>query len=474
MHRLRRWSLYLALALALAAPSLAAEPTSRVEMVACPWSSTPEKLRCGYLIAPQSRLKPEGPTVKVFFSVVPSSAPPAAADPIVILPGGPGALFNPPVDYVMAGLTELGRRRDIILVDQRGVGRSEPRLWCDNSEVRRRDSQCLAQLKERGVEPAAFNSEETAHDLRDLRRALQLERWNPMGASYASRVVLRLMQIDPDGTRAAVIMAPLPLAPSLSRPDNADQRRAAWRRLVAECAADPVCARHGDLGEKLEVVAAALKGEHAPPALPPELFAQWRRLDRQHGGIEAALIRRLDWPDELPRLPRAVSDLFAFLNGRTVLDRARLDAIYAGETTEGEAARIPPIDRSYIGAVIRCREDVLPARAANGQGPAPSLGPGSVCSLFAAAPALNEPQAQPRPLLILTGAYDVRTPTAWSDEIAAQHPGAIVARMGDTGHGVSYRHPCGNALMTAFIANPGAPLDLGCVAQHARPKFEAP
>ncbi len=457
-------------------PASSAEPAAdvapRVEMAACPWPAMPERPRCGYLIADQSRLRVGGPKIKVFFSIVPSLAHAPAADPIVVLPGGPGALFNPPVDYVMSGLAELRKQRDVILVDQRGVGRSEPHLWCANGG--RRESNCLARLKERGIDPADFNTEETAHDLRDLRRALKHERWNAMGASYAGRVVLRLMQIDPQGTRAAVVMAPLPLAPSLARPDNAEQRRTAWRRLVAECTADARCARQGDIGEKLRAIATALKSEQAPASIPPDLFAQWRRLDRHHGGIEAALIRRLDWPDELPRLPRAVGELFEFLNGKIVLDRARLDAIYAGETKAGDGARIPPIDRSFIGAIVRCREDVLPARAAAEQGNGPTLGPGNICSFFASAPVKDEPPAQPPPLLIQTGAYDVRTPTAWSDEIAAQVPGSILARMGDTGHGVSYRHPCGNALMTAFIADPGAPLDLGCVAKHARPSFAAP
>src|SRR6185295_14996650 len=147
-------------------------------------------------------------------------------DPIVVVPGGPGALFNPPVDYVMDGLAVLRRQREVIIIDQRGVGRSTPRLVCENEPEtdgsapprRMGSADCLARLKARGVDVAAFSTEETARDLLDLRRALKLDAWNPMGASYGSRVVLRLAQIDPTGSRASVVMAALPLAPSLARP----------------------------------------------------------------------------------------------------------------------------------------------------------------------------------------------------------------------------------------------------------------
>ena len=65
-------------------------------------------------------------------------------------------------------------------------------------------------------------------------------------------------------------------------------------------------------------------------------------------------------------------------------------------------------------------------------------------------------------------------PTVLPDglEIAAALPGAVLVRLGDIGHDLSYRHPCANALMTAFVTAPGAPLDLACALDHRRPKFE--
>lgn len=470
-----------ALAASLAiAPALAQDqggaPLPRLEWRDCPWTeAAPAEARCGDLVVAQSRAAPGGPEVRVFFAIYRRTGGDAPLpDPVVIVPGGPGALFNPPVAYVMDGLAALRRQREIIVIDQRGVGRSRPRLVCeaepadDGAAPPRRPSSrdCLARLKAHGIDPAAFNTEETARDLFDLRRVLGFDAWNPMGASYGSRVVLRLAQIDPAGTRAAVIMASLPLAPALARADNAQFRRALLSRLFQDCAAEPACAAaFGDLAAKFARIQALLKNGAPVRDEGKDALDHVLAVERRTGGIAAALIRRLDWAEELPHLPRAIADLHDFLAGATLISRVRIDAIYGLAMPR----RLPPIDNTLIFATTRCPEDVLPAVPAGER-----QGRRDACSAFAPAPVPDTPPQKSPPLLILTGAYDIRTLTDWSDEIARRFPGAIVARFGDAGHDVSYRHPCGNALMNAFVADPVAKLDLACIAQHARPKFEVP
>lgn len=448
----------------------------RVEWRDCPWTQAAgNEARCGDLVVKQSRVKADSPEVRVFFAIyrrTGSEAP--LADPIVIVPGGPGALFNPPVEYVMNGLATLRRRREVIIIDQRGVGRSRPRLVCENEPAsdgappRRVSSfDCLQRLKARGIDPAAFSTEETARDLKDLRIALKLSAWNPIGASYGSRVVQRLAQIDNLGSRATVAMAALPLAPSLARPDNALFRRALLSRLFQDCAAEPACAAaYGDLAAKFAEIQALLKNgaqRRAGPEAKDEI-EHLAAVERRSGGIAAALIRRLDSGEELPHLPRAIFDLHAFLAGGKPITRARIDAIYG----QNAPRRLPPIDGTLIFVTTRCPEDVLPHE------PAKQRGRHDACAAFESAPVRDTPPGLAPRLLVITGAYDIRTLSGWADEIANSFAGAIVARFGDAGHDVSYRHPCGNALMNAFVADPAAKLDLSCVAQHARPKFEVP
>lgn len=470
--------LILAAFLAGVSPLLARAEAPAIEWRECPWTRTAGmEARCGHLVVPQSRKQPDGPRVRVFFSIYGHTGPEAPLpDPIVVVPGGPGALFNPPVAYVMDGLAPLRRRRDVIVIDQRGVGRSTPRLVCtqepadDGAAPPRRmgSSECLARLKARGIDIAAFTTEETARDLLDLRRALKLSAWNPVGASYGSRVVLRLAQIDPGGSRATVAMAALPLAPSLARPENALVRRALLARLFQDCAAEAQCAAaFGDLAAKFAEIQALLKpgaARRAPQNAKDELD-RLAAVERHTGGIAAALIRRLDSGAELPHIPRAIHDLYGFLAAGKPITRARIDAIYGLSSS----STLPPIDATLIFVTTRCPEDVLPS-AAHGE----RRSPRDACAAFAPAPVPDTPPGLSPRVLVITGAYDIRTLTGWADEIAKNFAGSTVARLGDAGHDVSYRHSCGNALMTAFVEDPAATPDLGCVAQHARPKFEVP
>ncbi len=471
-------TLILSAMLAGFSPVLARAEAPAIEWRDCPWTQAAgAEARCGHLVVPQSRQKPDGPRARVFFAIYkPTGTEAKLPDPIVLVPGGPGALFNPPVAYVMEGLAPLRLRREVIVIDQRGVGRSTPRLVCaqepadDGAAPPRRmgSSECLARLRSRGIDIAAFSTEETARDLLDLRRALKLSAWNPVGASYGSRVVLRLAQIDPAGSRATVAMAALPLAPSLARPENALVRRALLARLFQDCAAEAACAAaYGDLAARFAEIQTLLKpgaALRAPPNAKDELD-YLAAVERHTGGIAPALIRRLDSGAELPHIPRAIHDLHGFLAAGKPITRARIDAIYG----RSSRSTLPPIDSTLIFVTTRCPEDVLPSAS-----PGERRGPRDACAAFAPAPVPDTPPGLAPRLLVITGAYDIRTLTGWADEIGKAFTGSIVARFGDAGHDVSYRHACGNALMTAFVDDPAAKLDLNCVAQHARPKFEVP
>jgi hypothetical protein len=238
--------------------------------------------------------------------------------------------------------------------------------------------------------------------------------------------------------------------------------------MFQDCAAEAECAAaYGDLAAKFAEIQTLLKAgadKRAPAGAAAELD-RLAAVERRTGGIGAALIRRLDSGEQLPHIPRAIHDLHAFLAGGKPITRARIDEIY-GLTTP---YRLPPIDSTLIFVTTRCPEDVLPSAR-----PGERRGPRDACAAFASAPVPDTPPGLAPRVLVITGAYDMRTLTGWADEIGKAFTGSIVARFGDAGHDVSYRHPCGNALMTAFVNDPAAQLDLGCVARHARPKFEVP
>ena len=94
---------------------------------------------CGFIRVPQDRSRPRGRMIKVAAAVVHSTAAQVAAEPILVLPGGPSAGsisdFYYPYYFKHAA---WAKDHDLVFVDTRGTGTSSPRLGCpevDRAEV---------------------------------------------------------------------------------------------------------------------------------------------------------------------------------------------------------------------------------------------------------------------------------------------------------------------------------------------------
>ncbi|MFL5659649.1 MAG: hypothetical protein ACJ8CB_36395 [Ktedonobacteraceae bacterium] len=88
---------------------------------------------------PEDRSLPKSPTIRLAVAIfkTPSSQP--DPDPVLLLSGGPGlaSLETTGPRFNAGNLAYLTQNRDLILLDQRGVGYSQPSLRClDNETVR--------------------------------------------------------------------------------------------------------------------------------------------------------------------------------------------------------------------------------------------------------------------------------------------------------------------------------------------------
>ena len=86
-----------------------------------------DTLDCGYLIVPEDRSDPGGQTIALAVAILHS--PDALPDPLIYLAGGPGGSALTEADAWTN--SPFRAERDIILIDQRGTGYSEPTLDCD-------------------------------------------------------------------------------------------------------------------------------------------------------------------------------------------------------------------------------------------------------------------------------------------------------------------------------------------------------
>jgi pimeloyl-ACP methyl ester carboxylesterase len=97
-------------------------------MEPCPIPDTEEEARCGTYTVYENRALGSGRTIDINIIVIPARSESPRPDPIVPLSGGPGGAAT--TGARGWSRSSFRRERDIVLVDQRGTGRSNP-LYCE-------------------------------------------------------------------------------------------------------------------------------------------------------------------------------------------------------------------------------------------------------------------------------------------------------------------------------------------------------
>ncbi len=200
--------------------------------------------RCGSLAVPEDRDRPEGRQIRLRVVVLPSRAEKPLRDAFTYLAGGPGGAAT---DHVSAAASIWGdvlARRDIVLVDQRGTGGSNP-LDCplpttppETDEARRayvRD--CLAGLD---ADPTRYGTSQAADDLEAARKALGYRSLNVYGTSYGATVAQVFVNRHSRSVRTLVLDGGTLLdIPFYER--YAANGAAALEQVRRRCAADRAC-----------------------------------------------------------------------------------------------------------------------------------------------------------------------------------------------------------------------------------------
>ena len=182
----------------------------------------------GYLRVPESRRRASQATIRIaFYQLRSTSSSPAA--PVFVLPGGPGMSWIETInrvadspqaftqgqiefvrDHFFVDLPAIG---DVVIIDQRGAGLSEPRLRCagqrveTNTDTRvlddyrsitvNRAKQCLVDIHKRGIDWQSYNILEMTDDVNDLRRALGYRKINVFAGSFGSQWTFALLKQHP-------------------------------------------------------------------------------------------------------------------------------------------------------------------------------------------------------------------------------------------------------------------------------------
>ena len=208
-------------------------------------------LRCGTIEVPEDHGDPESRRIALNVVVAPGEGPTPDPDPLFILSGGPGQGAAAIAPFLLQGRTPEFASRDVVLIDQRGTGSSNP-FDCPVAEVPTDHfgrilgsdeslSVCLRDVESR-ARPALYTTTQTAHDHDVVRQVLGYDQINLSGASYGTRLALEYTRRYPDRVRTVSLagVAPVDFRVPL---EYARLSQQALDRLFADCRADNACNR---------------------------------------------------------------------------------------------------------------------------------------------------------------------------------------------------------------------------------------
>ena len=468
-------AVFATLALAGCARTQASRAIDRLQP--CTGYDVPVDAYCGTLKVYENRATKQGRQIDLNIVVLPALSNDAKPDPFFFLAGGPGQgaakMAKPIRDLFRQVLTE----RDIVLVDQRGTGKSNPLDCIDPNDSLKalaepetapldRLKKCLAGYD---ADLRLYTTDIAMDDLDDVRAFLGYDQINVYGGSYGTRAGLVYMRRHGDRVRAAVLDGVAPTNMRLPLFFARDSQQA-LDKLIADCTSDSSCnAAYPNLGARVRALLERL--EKNPPLVP---VVHPRTGERGEIRMTARIVANIMVATLYQ--PIAASLIPALVERAEANDFQGILALGAqGDPTDPNMS--VGMQLSVICAEDGPRltpEDVKKESAGSLFGPYVMRLQQEACGFWPRGevdPSFYEPVQSPIPTLILSGAIDPVTPPVWGESIAKTLPNSRHLVFPGTGH-TAGGTGCGRRLIKAFIdAGTAANLDTSCVNAVTRPPY---
>lgn len=430
----------------------------------CADQSLAKIARCGSVEVPENRALTDGRRIRLNVIVLKATAPKPHLPPLFDIDGGPGLAVTKNAGFYAADGAAYRARRDIVMIDQRGTGLSNP-LACPELGTPQTVYQpmfptdavarCRKSLEAK-ADLTRYLTHDAVADLDAVRAALGHERIDLSGLSYGSTVALRYLGTHPTRVRAAVLMG---VAPPTAMPpaSHATAGERAIRLLFAECEADPACARAFDPAADFERALAMLR--RGKDKLSPEIFAERLRSMM----YQPATARHIPWIVNRA----AAGDLAPF---------------YEATRPRGPS---PFFDGMFLS--VTCSEGLalMDFGAATKAARATRFGDYRLRRQRAACAAWNVGKAAPdflapvnttAAVLLISGGLDPVTPPEWAEAVARSLPRArhlIIPASGHIFDGLSGIDTCFDPLLLKFLDTADlAALDPACLTTMRAPPFK--
>ena len=419
---------------------------------------------------------PRGRKINLHIAWIPASEEATnEPDPVFMLAGGPGQAATESYPQVAPAFGEVLKKRNVILVDQRGTGASNP-LMCEEpddaadaaiaalpaadkaAKAREFAAHCRDVLSKK-ADLRFYTTTDAVRDLESVRRAIGAPSINLVGVSYGTRVAQQYAMRHPATTRTIVLDSVAPNSLILGN-DFARNLEQALDLQFGQCGKVPACAKAlGDPRSRLDALMSQLRRD--PPLVRyRDAATNQMREERLLPEHVAGLMRMYAYaPLASSLLPLQLKEASEGRYDGLMAMAKMLDSAMAGQMMFG------------MQLSVICSEDAYGLKD-NPDDAATLLGNqfadylGAQCQAWpkGAMPADFHAALHTRvPALLMSGEFDPVTPPRYGEEVARHLPNARHLIVRGQGHNV-IGAGCMPKLFSQFIDTADAKkLDAKCL-----------
>ena len=474
----KRGMYFLIIGSALLSSSLEARKLGQLDFHACSLpvlqTSMTVSAQCATMKVPENPAQPKGRQIELALAWIPAKGE-AEPDPVFMIAGGPGQSALESYPSLHPVFFDVIKKRNIVLVDQRGTGKSNALVCKDvtgksavgeNEAIASLDlnkaklfaKNCADQLSKR-ADPRFYSTGYAIGDLDLVRSKIGADKINLYGISYGTRVAQQYAKRYPQHVRTIVLDGVAPNSLVLGT-EHAINLEAALNLQFARCTADKVCReRFGNPRQKLDALRTQL--EKAPIIVnyndPMTGEAKQDKLDL--GGMATVARMYAYSPLTASMLPLlltqasqgnagpllAQAEMMNQTLGDAIMHGMQLSVICSEDASELKTD--PATAKTLIGnsmiSYLKAQCEVWPYAKRDA--------------------GFREPLKSNVPVLLLSGEFDPVTPPRYGDSVAKYLPNSRHLVFKGQGHNVM-PVGCGPKIFARFIDSANAKtLDTKCL-----------
>ncbi len=445
----------------------------------------------GYLEVLENRAKPNGKRIRLPVYIFKSKSPSPQKDPVLYTVGGPGYTTMTSAPY--ANYYRYLADRDLIFFEQRGTTYAQPHLSCEEWAKAQKAAAypaitaaqkakllaaateaCRDRLEAEDIDLNSYHTNAIAADIEDLRKALQIEKWNLLSLSYSTKIAQVLMRDYPAGIRSIVMDSPLPLAVNYEE-ETIGNMLEVLDQILADCAANEACrSAFPNLRDRFMGFLSEKTKSPLELLIPNPIKGKDSLRFKLQGKDLISMLQSFSTA-EVPFLPQRIAQVVD--GDYSLIEKQLAELLNSPSKGDGIGMRMSvwcAEEAPFVSPEVVAKEsDRYPAI----EGISAGMYDEEICDTWGvkSAEAIeNQAVSSAIPVLLISGSYDNATPVKWAANMAKDLPNSFHLIFEGWGHGptTNWGQTCAMEAANAFFNNPTVEPKLDCFTKLSTPIFK--